>query len=296
MKQEYNEISPEAQKLLSREEGYDVDFKRDINGLHGEDLIAFANSKTGGSILVGIDEYDDNGRQKTRIVGCPVGDKDKQKIKSKAQNCIPPVDIEIFIENSNKKPFYRVEIPSGNKKPYCTQKGIYKLRDDGNNKVLSPDRLLSMFIEIESQIFIDRFKKAAVEIENNLDDIASEVSDAISSLEEIMPRLDDLEEYSLMSDEILGTVNEIHNETDSANYIAYWNQERIIAVLNHFNIEDPYITNLKESVQGLIKYDFDNREPFEKDEYLKRLKHFFPRIKEDTLKLWYEEKVKELNK
>ena len=69
--QEYIEISPEAQKILDNEENFDVDFKR--NGkVDPEDLVAFANSKNGGVILLGVDEFtNSNGRQKGKPVGCP---------------------------------------------------------------------------------------------------------------------------------------------------------------------------------------------------------------------------------
>lgn len=97
MKLEYKTISDRAKLLLKREEGYDVDWKVNVKGVHSEDIVAFANSKDGGSILIGIDETkDEEGKQKAKIVGCPISDENKMSIKSKASNCIPQINVEII--------------------------------------------------------------------------------------------------------------------------------------------------------------------------------------------------------
>jgi len=48
MKTEYKNLSKKAKALLNREEDYEVDWKRGINGLEAEDIVAFANSKKRG--------------------------------------------------------------------------------------------------------------------------------------------------------------------------------------------------------------------------------------------------------
>src|SRR5262249_10559769 len=129
---EYKTLSQRAKQLLSREEGFEVDFKRALSGLEAEDIVAFANSKAGGAILIGVDESKGaDGRQAGIIVGCPVGDYDKRKILDKAHQCVPPVDVTVHVENRSDKAFYRLEIPSGPNKPYCTSGGTYKIRGDG---------------------------------------------------------------------------------------------------------------------------------------------------------------------
>jgi ATP-dependent DNA helicase RecG len=194
----FRTLSARVKLLLAGEEGFDVDFKRSLSGLENEDLVAFANSARGGTILVGVDEYkESNGRQRGKIVGCPVGDKEKVGIINRAQNCIPPVEIEIFIENTSNRPFFRIEIPSGNNKPYCTPGGTYKTRGDGRNLPLLPSHLLTTFMENESRDFLEKFRSATKELDTRLyslmgrleevhgavESVSSDVVDAQSSAE-----------------------------------------------------------------------------------------------------------------
>ncbi|NLP44544.1 MAG: ATP-binding protein [Peptococcaceae bacterium] len=161
----YMSISRKAKALLNRQEGLDVDFKLTVKGVQSTDLVAFANSEKGGTILVGVGEVvDGNSMQKGKIIGCDVGDKERLFILSKSESCVPPVEVNIIIENYARKPFFRIEIPSGKEKPYCTAGGTYKIRGDGRTNTLFPGRLLSLFVEKQSELFFDRFREATKEI------------------------------------------------------------------------------------------------------------------------------------
>jgi ATP-dependent DNA helicase RecG len=159
---EFKRITTRSKGLLTKQEGLDVDFKSDLKGLHPEDLIAFANSPEGGAILIGVEEVRmDDGRQRGKVVGCPVGDGERLLIHNKAEDCIPPVEVMIFIENAaTETPFFRVEIPSSSHKPHCTRRGTYKIRGDGRSKALLPNRLLAIFMAAEGEEFIRRFTEA----------------------------------------------------------------------------------------------------------------------------------------
>ena len=182
MKQQvYETLSERARSLLNRQEGYDVEFKESLNGITPEDIVAFANSATGGAILVGIRELKtEDGRQRGEIRGCTVGDREKLAISSRAQSCLPPVEVEILVENASDKPFFRVEIPSGSAKPYCTAGGTYKIRGNARTNALTPSKLLAMFMESESQEFLGRFRGAAKALEGELDTLSAK----LASLEE----------------------------------------------------------------------------------------------------------------
>lgn len=161
----YMTISSKTKQLLIRQEGFDVDFKLTVRGIRATDFVAFANSENGGTILAGVGEIEDeNSMQKGRIVGCSVGDKERLYILSKAESCVPPVEVHIIIENYARKPFYRIEIPPGNEKPYSTAGGTYKIRGDGRINTLLPGRLLTLFIEKQSDLFFDRFREATKEL------------------------------------------------------------------------------------------------------------------------------------
>jgi predicted HTH transcriptional regulator len=161
----YMTISSKTKQLLVRQEGFDADFKMTVKGIQTTDLVAFANSENGGTILVGVGEVEDkNSMQKGRIIGCPVGDKERLFILSKAESCVPPVEVAIIIENYARKPIYRIEIPSGKEKPYCTAGGTYKIRGDGRTNTLLPGRLLTLYIEKQSETFFNRFREATKEL------------------------------------------------------------------------------------------------------------------------------------
>jgi ATP-dependent DNA helicase RecG len=179
----FNTISKRAHTLLQRKEGNDVEFKSQLNGLDAADIVAFANSREGGTVFIGIDEKsDEKGIQEIEIVGCDVGDKEKQVILSKAQSCFPPVEVEIFVENLTGKPFFRIEIPAGPDKPYCTASGTYKGRGDGRSNPLLPNQLLSMFIDSESNRFFDRFKEATKELEKELKTLRTRLATEITNI------------------------------------------------------------------------------------------------------------------
>ncbi len=189
---EHEQITDRTRQLLNKEEGYDVDFKRNLQGVHSEDLVSFANSKDGGTILVGVDETtNDQGQQRGIIVGCEISDQNKLSIINKAQSCRPPVDLEVITENVKGRPFYRIEIPSGNSKPYCTNKGEYMVRHDGRNVALTPDRLLNVYLDQQSHIFIERFKHATQELTKELEGTKQQIAELNQEINSIKTKVAD---------------------------------------------------------------------------------------------------------
>ena len=143
IQKEYRGLTQRTRSLLRVSEGMNVDFKREVSGIKSRDLVAFANTPLGGTILVGIDEYTDaEGVQRGRVVGCDVDDNARLVIVNKATDCFPTVELAIFVENVAKKPILRIEIPPGHYKPYCTQRGEYCIRSDARVRALFPDELL----------------------------------------------------------------------------------------------------------------------------------------------------------
>ena len=165
LKTEYKALSARAKAILDSSETYDVEFKESIGGLESTDIVSFANSERGGAILIGIRETKtENGQQRGEIIGCPIGDKEKLKILSKVNSCIPDISVEIFVENLGSKPFFRIEIPSGEDKPYCTSGGTYKIRGDGITQNLNPTQLLNLFVTKESERFLKHYREATNEL------------------------------------------------------------------------------------------------------------------------------------
>jgi ATP-dependent DNA helicase RecG len=289
-KVEYKGISKRARLLLSQEEDYDVEFKLSLGQLDTQDIVAFANSETGGTVLIGVEELKTStGRQRGKVVGCPIGDRQKLSIINRAESCVPPVDIEIFVENSSRTPFYRVEIPSGSQKPYCTAGGIYKIRGDGRTKPLLPNRLLYMFIESESREFIERFREAAADLEVSLLDTKAKVIEEMRALLSTIESMEQRIESSLghifasaekaealsndamaLSDATLDGVEQVFMKLEQLeNYSLCDMSERINVLLNHFDIEDPIIKTARVWVEG--QTETLHREGLGEEEILEKL-------------------------
>lgn len=208
VQREYRGISQRAKSLLAIPEGIDVDFKREINGIKSRDLVSFANSLYGGAILVGVDEYTSkDGLQRGRVVGCEVDDGSRLSLINKATDCYPIVDIELIVENISSKPFFRIEIAPGAKRPYCTQRGEYAIRADARSRALYPEELLAMFMDREGELFVSRFREAVAQLEHRL----GEMDHAFGSgMVQLVTHLDELD------GQVRRTLNRVDQMTDSA--------------------------------------------------------------------------------
>jgi ATP-dependent DNA helicase RecG len=206
----YRGLTRRTRWLLSRQEDYDVDFKRTVSAIDQGDLVAFANSPTGGTLLVGVDEgKGPDGRQCGVVVGCAVGDREKLLLQNKATDCVPPVKLEIFIENTGRNPIFRLEIPSGLDKPYCTRRGTYKIRGDGRTDAIFPVRLLAIFMENESERFRQRFRQATGQLQGGKGTVDPELINDLAGLEERL---------NTMLGRILATAAEAEHESSQAKW------------------------------------------------------------------------------
>lgn len=315
-KSEFKGISKRAKTLLRMEEGYDVEFKKSTGGLDNSDIVAFANSETGGAILIGVKETKTGtGQQKGEVKGCPIGDEEKLKILNKAESCVPPVAVEIFLENSKAKPFYRVEIPSGEEKPYCTPSGIYKIRGDGRTLALLPGRLLTMFMERESEEFVERFREATRGLEESLASTKRKLKREMKLLLDYIGKMSfnigrELEGifYTAQSaeasseqavdfgDETLTAVGGLYTLLEHLESSCFDTEthDNVLALLNHFGIEEPRITEMRAVVKRFIREEHEKQKPKKKQYLLKDLKRIFLRATEKQIESWYKETIEEL--
>ena len=288
----FEELSERARIFLSHDESYDVEFKLKADGLSSDDLVAFANSQTGGTILIGIkDSVSADGLQMGEIVGCKVGDDEKLKFIGIAKSCHPPIDIEIFIENSKYKPFYRIVIQTGKSKPYCTSKGTYVIRGDGRNIPLTPVELLGIFLEENSSDFITKFTQATKELDSNLQAVSQEVSvlnkeikaingklkEEIDTVLQNVERLGDGVDMQLSeifsaaqnaeslsdeamghSDEAAGGIRQVDEKIDVIDEFIYAINEKVNLLLDYFKLEDPKISRIRTLVKELSKPLYDS--------------------------------------
>lgn len=207
MTQEYKTLSKRAKDILRRPEGLDVEFKRNTKGVKSNSLVAFANSNSVGSILIGVDEKPSNKSLESGVIcGCPITDSERLKIQNMAADCNPPIPLDIITENTNKIPFFRIEIPSGKNKPYCTKGGEYKIREDGRSRALHQDELLAIFMNKEGEKFLSQFKKSVSDLEDKVKSmnstIKSEIDNLFSGIENTS------ESISFQLEDILSEANE----------------------------------------------------------------------------------------
>jgi GNAT superfamily N-acetyltransferase len=174
-------LSSKTKELLAAGEGQTLDFKKIADGLSADDFVAFANS-TGGQILVGVVEDNVDGAQVGMVRGCDISDGTILQITNKAISCLPPVSIEVYIENLGSKPILRIEIPKSVTKPHCTQKGVYCIRDGPRNRPLHPHELLRIFLDVEARAFTERFEAAADRITSELDQLESTLESSIENM------------------------------------------------------------------------------------------------------------------
>ena len=234
MKREYRRLSRRTQSLLAAPEGINVDFKREVQAVRSADLVAFANSPLGGTLLIGIDEYTSpDGVQRGRVVGCDVDDRAHLLLVNKATECIPNIELQIVTENlSQSRPVLRVEIPSGRIKPYCTHGGEYRIRTDGRNRALLPEELLAIYMDREGEQFISRFRYAVSQLEHQVEGVNRSLSQGMLTVSQHLEDLDD---------QLRHTLHRIEQLTDS-------NKKRSRNLLQALRESQRSITQLEQVV------------------------------------------------
>lgn len=315
VKTEYKAISKRTKALLNKEEGFDVEYKQSPAGLESSDIVAFANSNEGGTILIGVREVRTaEGRQRGEVIGCAVGDREKLTILNKAENCIPTVRVDIFIENIDTVPFFRVEIPSGEDKPYCTSGGTYKIRGDGRTNTLDPSKLLQIFEDKESTRFLMRFREATLGLENTLNDTKQRVEAGMSSLLDKVQEMEQSVESSLasvfesaqnaeglsdeamcLSDETLGTVNELDRKIESIEVCVSLLDDKVDALLENFGVEDPRIAKIRENMNFYMSEIIEQNKSNSKEAVIAKLKEYFPLVQKEFIEQCYSEYVSKPN-
>lgn len=233
LKKRIKTVSQLTKELLSEGESARADFKRQPDGISAEDLVAFANSDDGGQILAGVDEQVINNAQTGVIRGCDVSDGAILQVLNKAVGCIPPVSIDVYIENLSDKPILRIEVLPSATRPHCTPKGIYCRRDGSRNRPLHPSELLRLFLDSEASAFAARFEVAAERITEELGKLESSLDSSIQSMSDQLGWADyQLGDTESTLSSIQGLVAKLTVDTADAN-------SRLRALFRQDEREDP---------------------------------------------------------
>jgi ribosomal protein S18 acetylase RimI-like enzyme len=241
-------LSAITRQFLASGEGQQIDFKRAPDGISTDDLVSFANAAEGGTILAGVDERHVDGAQVGVILGCDVSDNTILQLLNKAISCLPPISIDIVIENLNEKPILRVSVPSSPTKPHCTPKGGYCRRDGARNRALHPSELLKIFLETEARVFAERFESAAAHISEELGHLEESLSSTIGSMSDQLGwAQSNLGDTSSTIDTILAYAKHLNDETGDV-------AARLRALFRQDTREDPVRDReLKKLTQQLVE-------------------------------------------
>jgi predicted HTH transcriptional regulator len=176
--------------MIAGEEGFHVEYKESPDAIDAEDLVAFANSADGGTILAGVQENRGRGRQYGIVVGCDIGERTKRTLLDKAQNCMPPLSIGVTSEGGVRTAILRIDIQSASRRPCCTSGGTYKIRRGSTKRAIDPELMTTLILEREQEEFLRRFREASqgvldriAALESNLELAISEATSAAESAE-----------------------------------------------------------------------------------------------------------------
>lgn len=240
-------ISPITRRFLASGEGQLVDFKRAPDGVSVDDLVAFANGPEDGTILVGVGEKTVDGAQVGMILGCDTSDNTIVQLLNKAISCVPPISIDIIIENLIHKPILRVSVRSSPTKPHCTPKGVYCRRDGSRNRALHPTELLKIFLEAEAEVFSERFEAAAANISSEIENLEKSLSLTIESMSDQLGWADS------NLDDTAGTINTVLRYTQQVRDETRDIAERLRALFSQDTRSDPVRDReLKKLTQQLV--------------------------------------------
>ncbi len=314
---EYKQLSQRTRQLLSGQESLDVDFKATVEAVKQKTLVAFANSPSGGTLLLGVEEYtSSDGLQRGRIVGCAVDDTARLTVQNKALSCNPPVPVEIFVENVSRAPILRVEIPHSLNRPHCTSSGEYCVRADGRNRALLPSELLQLFMDRESEQFVNRFKSAVKKLENQLESLDGELKVGVDRMISDIMRLDHDTSYIL--NELHGRSLDIRKESEQSRKhesdvirklktikigqdkkVKNINRKisdltlKVDALLAHLSIEDPIKLRARTQIEEMVKMVKQQSNPELLADFIEVLQQIYPDIEHETLVGWGEDFVQE---
>lgn len=139
-------ITKRTRGLLADWKKQPVKLRETAEEVRAADLVALANAASGGTILVGVRPAGGSRGGELEVLGCPLVQPEELPLWQVAASCQPQVSLQVYVENTRRSPLYRIEVPSGEAKPYCTPDGIYCIRRNGTDEPLTPEGLLAALI------------------------------------------------------------------------------------------------------------------------------------------------------
>jgi ATP-dependent DNA helicase RecG len=297
---ELDKIEQKIIELLKSPENEIVDFKEKPSGIKAETIVAFANSGKSCFILAGVREsINDKGQQYGEVVGCDTSDKVRLDVLNKASSCIPPISIDISVQNNSENPILVVEIYKSIFLPHCTGDGTYKIRNDGRNSTLVPEQLLQLFLQKETNKFIENFRNSTEKLERSISAISERIDDQSVEIFEYLERVNQISKQSneiadenfAISDSNMSNIEMISKQVDDLGFSVGFIDQNLKALLNNLNIEEPRISEFKSIVKSTYQRIKEHGVDEEKN-ILKEMIPIFPGASFDELRAIIREQIK----
>ena len=170
----------EVNKRCRQGESLTIQFKRTLSSLKGPDIVGMANAQ-GETILLGVEEYDENQVKKGRVIGVTDLEKIRRTVNNLATSCSPPVRPRIHPVNHSKGKVVMIRIDQA-RSVTCSRDGTYVIRLTGGRQALDPERLKQRFFEQESTAFLNKFRSASSEIATQLERLGDAVQEDLRVL------------------------------------------------------------------------------------------------------------------
>ena len=161
-------------------ENLSIQYKPTLASLKGPDIVGMANAE-GGSILLGVEKYDENSVKKGKVVGVTDLEKTRRVVNNLCTSCSPPVRPSIQRVNHSKGTVLIIGINNA-RSVTCSRDGTYVIRLTGGRQALDPERLKQRFFEQESSAFLNQYRLASSEVVAQLEKLGKTVQDDLRSL------------------------------------------------------------------------------------------------------------------
>lgn len=150
----------EFEHILKQGEGYNIEFKRNLNKEITKEICSFLNS-SGGKIIIGIN--DDN-----TVHGIKLTNGNRSEIYSFLQPVTPRPEITVSDFNYKGKDIIIVDVEPGKDKPYITAGLLYVRIGANAQKLTTPDEMRDFF-QTQNKVYFEQAVEQKFKFENDFD-------------------------------------------------------------------------------------------------------------------------------
>ena len=223
-----------------------IQFKPTLSSLKGQDIVGMANAQ-GGSILLGVEEYDENGVKRGKVVGVTALEKIRRTVNRLCTSCSPPVRPRIDRVNHSKGTVVIIGIDRAGSVT-CSGDGTYVIRLTSGRQALDPERLKQRFFEQESTAFLKQFRSASSEIAAQLEKLGGAVQDELRLLGKNINNVEHL------AADLEGGVEETRAISDKISVQVEFAVGFTEKTINLASSVETGISELKQAVESLVHF------------------------------------------